>query len=92
VSLVNNYRSQIGAILNSSPYDKLISRIKAKIEAKPTESATEKKQGTTTKKTKRKPYEKDFSISFNAHPMLCLLPQRDGGSGAGQWPPGAARG
>ena len=50
VSLVNNYRSQIGSILNSSPYDKLISRIKAKIEAKPTE--TENKQGTTTKKAK----------------------------------------
>ena len=52
VSLVNNYRSQIGSILNSSTYDKLISRIKAKIEAKPSESATEKKQGTATKKTK----------------------------------------
>ena len=33
VSLVNNYRSQIGAILNSSSYANLISRIKAKIAA-----------------------------------------------------------
>ena len=52
VSLVNNYRSQIGGILNSSTYDKLISRIKAKIETKPTEAATEKKLGSPTKKAK----------------------------------------
>lgn len=50
VSLVNNYRSQIGAILNSSNYDTLITRIKAKIAkaatapdgAKPDATATEK--------------------------------------------------
>ena len=33
VSLVNNYRSQIGSILNSSSYDNLIVKIKAKIAA-----------------------------------------------------------
>lgn len=31
VSLVNNYRSQIGAILNSSTYDALVGRLRAKI-------------------------------------------------------------
>ena len=30
VSLVNNYRSQIGSILNGSTYDVLIAKIKAK--------------------------------------------------------------
>jgi phospholipid transport system substrate-binding protein len=35
VSLVNNYRSQIGAILNRSSYDELLRRIQAKIAAAP---------------------------------------------------------
>lgn len=35
VSLVNNYRSQIGAILNNSSYDNLIVKIRAKIVAPP---------------------------------------------------------
>jgi phospholipid transport system substrate-binding protein len=34
VSLVNNYRSQIGTILNTSSFDVLISKIKAKIAAR----------------------------------------------------------
>jgi len=44
VSLVNNYRSQIGTILNSSSYDTLIVRIKSKIAAGPAESAGKKAQ------------------------------------------------
>ncbi len=47
VSLVNNYRSQIGAIINSSSYDALIARLKAKIAAGPAEKA-EKKAGAAT--------------------------------------------
>ena len=40
VSLVNNYRSQLGSILNSSSYAALIKKIKAKIaESAPAESA-----------------------------------------------------
>jgi len=39
VSLVNNYRSQIGAILNSSSYGNLIERLKAKIAKKAAASA-----------------------------------------------------
>ena len=39
VSLVNNYRSQIGAILNSSSYDTLIVKIKAKIASPPSAKA-----------------------------------------------------
>lgn len=35
VSMVNNYRSQIGSLLNSSSYETLISRIKTKIAAPP---------------------------------------------------------
>ncbi len=46
VSLVNNYRSQIGAILNSSSYDTLIVKIKAKINAQ----AGEKARGAADKK------------------------------------------
>ena len=46
VSMVNNYRSQIGAILNGSSYDNLISRIRGKIAAKPTEKP-ETKAGPT---------------------------------------------
>jgi len=48
VSLVNNYRSQIGSILNSSSYDNLIVKIKAKIVAqaeKDNGNADKKKQG-----------------------------------------------
>ena len=41
VSLVNNYRSQIGSILNSSNYDNLITKIKAKIAAAPAEKTGE---------------------------------------------------
>lgn len=44
VSLVNNYRSQIGTILNGASYDALISRIKAKIAA-PAPEKPEKKPG-----------------------------------------------
>ena len=47
VSLVNNYRSQIGAILNSSSYDNLVSKIRAKLAASATEKG-EKKAGATT--------------------------------------------
>ena len=40
VSLVNNYRSQLGAILNSSSYEALIKKIKAKIvESAPAQGA-----------------------------------------------------
>ncbi|MEO5365862.1 MAG: ABC transporter substrate-binding protein [Magnetococcus sp. WYHC-3] len=46
ISMVNNYRSQFGAILHSSPHDVLVSRIKAKIAAN-TPEPTEKKTGTT---------------------------------------------
>ena len=52
VSLVNNYRSQIGAILNSSSYDTLIARIKAKNTAGPAVSAGKKAQ-TATEQTKK---------------------------------------
>jgi phospholipid transport system substrate-binding protein len=48
VSLVNNYRSQIGSILNSSNYDNLIVKLKAKIAAQAEEKArgaADKKQG-----------------------------------------------
>ncbi len=44
VSMVNNYRSQIAAILNSSTYDNLMARLRAKIEAKVPEKG-EKKSG-----------------------------------------------
>jgi len=47
VSLVNNYRSQIGAILNSSSYDTLVVRLKAKIAASAPEK-TEKKDAAAT--------------------------------------------
>jgi len=47
VSLVNNYRSQIGAILNSSSYDKLIAKIRAKIAASPPGLATKEVRGAT---------------------------------------------
>ena len=50
VSLVNNYRSQIGAILNSSTYDALIGKIKAKIAAAAT-APEEKKAGVTPPST-----------------------------------------
>lgn len=49
VSLVNNYRSQIGAILNSSSHDNLIVRLKAKITAKAAEPEEEKARGSTGK-------------------------------------------
>ncbi len=51
VSLVNNYRSQIGAVLNSSSYDTLISRIKAKIAASAAEPAGETPRPATGPKT-----------------------------------------
>ena len=35
VSLVNNYRSQIGSILNNSSYEALVARIRAKLAAGP---------------------------------------------------------
>ena len=47
VSMVNNYRSQIGAILNSSSYDNLIVKIKAKIAAS-APAQGEKKAGAAT--------------------------------------------
>ena len=50
VSLVNNYRSQIGSILNSSSYDNLIVKIKAKIAASAPGQAGEKARGTADKK------------------------------------------
>jgi len=52
VSLVNNYRSQIGAILNRSAYDNLIAKIRAKIAASPPERATQKVRGTAEQKPK----------------------------------------
>lgn len=52
VSLVNNYRSQIGAILNSSSYDNLIVKIRAKIAAPPPERVTKKMRGATEKEPK----------------------------------------
>ena len=51
VSLVNNYRSQIGTILNSSSYATLIAKIKAKIAAAPAEPAGKKAKATTERKT-----------------------------------------
>ena len=55
VSLVNNYRSQIGAILNNSSYDIMIRRIKEKLAAsapgqgeKPAGAATPQKPGEGT--------------------------------------------
>ena len=49
VSLVNNYRSQIAAILSGSSYDVLIGKIKAKIAAgTPGPGLTPEKSGTTT--------------------------------------------
>ena len=45
VSLVNNYRSQIGAILNSSSYDNLIVRLKAKIATKAAAKAQKTEEG-----------------------------------------------
>jgi len=50
VSLVNNYRSQIATILNSSSYDALIVKIKAKLAASPAESAGHKTQTSTEQK------------------------------------------
>ena len=47
VSMVNNYRSQIGAILNGSSYDSLIARIKAKIAANALKNEA-KRPGTPT--------------------------------------------
>jgi phospholipid transport system substrate-binding protein len=54
VSLVNNYRSQIGAILNSSSYDNLIAKIRAKIVVR----APEQGKKTPATATEQKP-EKD---------------------------------
>jgi phospholipid transport system substrate-binding protein len=51
VSLVNNYRSQIGAILNSSSYDNLIVKIKAKIAASPSVQPCEKVPAAPAQKT-----------------------------------------
>ncbi len=50
VSLVNNYRSQIGSILNSSSFDALIVKIKAKIAASPTEKTEDKTRTKTASK------------------------------------------
>ncbi len=50
VSLVNNYRSQIGAILNSSSYANLIVKIKAKIASSASGQAGEKAGGAADKK------------------------------------------
>ena len=50
VSLVNNYRSQIGAILNSSSYDILIVRLKAKIAASAPEKTVKKDAAVTDAK------------------------------------------
>ena len=50
VSLVNNYRSQIGTILNRSSYAKLIAKIKAKIAAGPPARAGEKDRGAADQK------------------------------------------
>lgn len=41
VSLVNNYRSQIGAILNNSSYDNLIVKIRAKFDTPPTRASSQ---------------------------------------------------
>jgi phospholipid transport system substrate-binding protein len=45
VSLVNNYRSQIGAILNNSSFDNLLVRLRAKIAAKAAVPSDEKAKG-----------------------------------------------
>jgi len=52
VSMVNNYRSQIGAILNSSSYDNLIVKIRAKIAASPSSPPVKKVRGATEQKPK----------------------------------------
>jgi len=52
VSLVNNYRSQIGAILNRSAYDELTAKIRAKIAAGPPSTPVKKVRGTTEQKPK----------------------------------------
>ena len=49
VSLVNNYRSQIGAILNSSSYADLIVKIKAKLSAPASKRAGDKTQAASAK-------------------------------------------
>jgi len=45
VSLVNNYRSQIGSILNSSSYEALVARMKAKIAAGPADPGAKRDRG-----------------------------------------------
>ena len=50
VSLVNNYRSQIGAILNSSSYDNMIVRIRAKIVAIAPDQGGKNARATTQQK------------------------------------------
>ncbi len=52
VSLVNNYRSQIGAILNSSTYDTLIVKIRAKLAAPPSATAAKNVRGQTEQEPK----------------------------------------
>ena len=51
VSLVNNYRSQIGAILNNSSFDNLLVRLRAKIAAKAADPSEEKAKGAAETKS-----------------------------------------
>jgi phospholipid transport system substrate-binding protein len=55
VSLVNNYRSQIGAILNHSPYDVLIAKIKTKIAASPAKKRDDNVRAPAAAKTEESP-------------------------------------